>query len=243
MAMTTICTALLFAALFSIAAEAQAPRSIQVGGSDCGWALGCFDFQTWFSRQNVRVGDVLVFKYSGSHNVVQYNTAAAYTACSAVPTSYRLLGNLTAGRGLTGVRVTVTATPMYLGCSVGNGFHCTNGMKFVARPNVARRAFNFFWGNAGPVTYQTKINALGKLRAGDAVVLTYSCCHPIIQYKTLADYRICNTNPATYTLVANAQAKVVSLPVRSAPQYIACQIPDHCKGDAMKFIIPAATLV
>ncbi|CAI5954538.1 unnamed protein product [Closterium sp. NIES-65] len=107
--------------------RAQA-RDIVVGGKN-GWT---YQLNNWKPNPPARVGDVLVFKWVGKHDVWQMNTPLAYRTCNFRPgAAKKLTGQVTGGKYRFVVPATAKGKTLYFGCSVV--YHC-EGMMKVAIP-------------------------------------------------------------------------------------------------------------
>ncbi|CAN7044827.1 hypothetical protein BRARA_B03278 [Brassica rapa] len=97
---------------FAIAAQ-------HVMGGSQGWEESV-DFDSWSSDQSFKVGDQLVFKYSGLHSVVELGSETAYKSCDlGTPVNSLSSGNDVVKLSETGTR--------YFAC--GTPGHCEQGMK------------------------------------------------------------------------------------------------------------------
>ncbi|KAL1210125.1 Uclacyanin 1 [Cardamine amara subsp. amara] len=89
-----------------------------IGGSQ-GWEQSV-DFDSWSSDQSFKVGDQIVFKYSGLHSVVELGSETAFKSCDlGTPVNSLSSGNDVVKLSKTGTR--------YFAC--GTAGHCEQGMK------------------------------------------------------------------------------------------------------------------
>ncbi|XP_010528169.1 PREDICTED: mavicyanin [Tarenaya hassleriana] len=107
-----VCTGLAMAARLASAAQHV------VGGSQ-GWEEST-DFDSWASGLTFKLGDQLVFKYSGLHSVVELGSETAYKSCDlGTPVKSMSSGNDVVKLTKPGAR--------YFAC--GTPGHCDQGMK------------------------------------------------------------------------------------------------------------------
>ncbi|KAF8108178.1 hypothetical protein N665_0114s0067 [Sinapis alba] len=107
---------LVFSGLFAVKTTLAAQHVI--GGSE-GWEQSV-DFDSWSSDKSFKVGDQLVFKYSGLHSVVELGSETAYKSCDlGTPVNSLSSGNDVVKLSKTGTR--------YFAC--GTPGHCQSGMK------------------------------------------------------------------------------------------------------------------
>lgn len=96
-------------------------------GNRAGWDTSA-DLKTWASTQQFSTGDVLVFKYSLVHSLVEVNKAD-YDSCSAAsPIESYSDGNTAIKLSTAGKRYFICATPG----------HCNAGMKLEVDTQLAR---------------------------------------------------------------------------------------------------------
>ncbi|CAH2045240.1 unnamed protein product [Thlaspi arvense] len=116
MKMQTVLVILVFSGLITIKTTFAAQHVM--GGSQ-GWEQSV-DFDSWSSDQSFKVGDQLVFKYSGLHSVVELGSETAYKSCDlGTPVNSLSSGNDVVKLSKTGTR--------YFAC--GTPGHCEQGMK------------------------------------------------------------------------------------------------------------------
>ncbi|CAN6857532.1 hypothetical protein Bca4012_052369 [Brassica carinata] len=116
MKMQAVIAILVFAGLMAVKSTLAAQHVM--GGSQ-GWEESV-DFDSWSSDQSFKVGDQLVFKYSGLHSVVELGSETAYKSCDlGTPVNSLSSGNDVVKLSKTGTR--------YFAC--GTPGHCEQGMK------------------------------------------------------------------------------------------------------------------
>ncbi|KAM7506505.1 hypothetical protein LguiA_016958 [Lonicera macranthoides] len=108
---------MLACAAFLLTREASAAQHM-VGGTQ-GWDEST-DFSSWVSGQTFKVGDQLVFKYSGMHSVVELANESAYKNCDIGSSVDSMNG------GNSVVKLNKAGT-RYFAC--GTMGHCDQGMK------------------------------------------------------------------------------------------------------------------
>ncbi|KAJ4901030.1 Cupredoxin superfamily protein [Raphanus sativus] len=114
--MQAVLIILVFSGLLAVKTTLAAQHVI--GGSQ-GWEQSV-DFDSWTSDKSFKVGDQLVFKYSGLHSVVELGSEAAYKSCDlGTPVNSLSSGNDVVKLSKTGAR--------YFAC--GTPGHCESGMK------------------------------------------------------------------------------------------------------------------
>ncbi|CAN7088681.1 unnamed protein product [Brassica rapa subsp. narinosa] len=114
--MQAVIVILVFAGLMAVKTTLAAQHVM--GGSQ-GWEESV-DFDSWSSDQSFKVGDQLVFKYSGLHSVVELGSETAYKSCDVgTPVNSLSSGNDVVKLSKTGTR--------YFAC--GTPGHCEQGMK------------------------------------------------------------------------------------------------------------------
>ncbi|KAG2283685.1 hypothetical protein Bca52824_054905 [Brassica carinata] len=114
--MQAVIAILVFAGLMAVKSTLAAQHVM--GGSQ-GWEESV-DFDSWSSDQSFKVGDQLVFKYSGLHSVVELGSETAYKSCDlGTPVNSLSSGNDVVKLSKTGTR--------YFAC--GTPGHCEQGMK------------------------------------------------------------------------------------------------------------------
>ncbi|XP_010425458.1 PREDICTED: mavicyanin-like [Camelina sativa] len=114
--MQAVLVILVFSGLVAVQTTLAAQHVI--GGSQ-GWEQSV-DFDSWASDQSFKVGDQLVFKYSGLHSVVELGSETAYKSCDVgTPVNSLSSGNDVVKLSKTGTR--------YFAC--GTVGHCEQGMK------------------------------------------------------------------------------------------------------------------
>ncbi|KAK9269847.1 hypothetical protein L1049_025420 [Liquidambar formosana] len=120
----------------SMVAVSQAD-TVVVGGSE-GWRLG-FNYTNWaLQHGRFYINDKLVFKYdppsnnTSPHDVYLLPNLWSYLTCDLKKAT--LLANATQGGGDGFEYVLNKWRLYYFACSVGNGSHCKDGMKFFAMP-------------------------------------------------------------------------------------------------------------
>ncbi|CAF1920301.1 hypothetical protein HID58_049199 [Brassica napus] len=116
MKMQAVIAILVFAGLMAVKSTLAAQHVM--GGSQ-GWEESV-DFDSWSSDQSFKVGDQLVFKYSGLHSVVELGSETAYKSCDLGTT----VNSLSSGNDV--VKLSKTGT-RYFAC--GTPGHCEQGMK------------------------------------------------------------------------------------------------------------------
>ncbi|XP_013615984.1 PREDICTED: mavicyanin-like [Brassica oleracea var. oleracea] len=114
--MQAVIAILAFAGLMAVKSTLAAQHVM--GGSQ-GWEESV-DFDSWSSDQSFKVGDQLVFKYSGLHSVVELGSETAYKSCDLGTT----VNSLSSGNDV--VKLSKTGT-RYFAC--GTPGHCEQGMK------------------------------------------------------------------------------------------------------------------
>ncbi|KAF2597232.1 hypothetical protein F2Q68_00011661 [Brassica cretica] len=114
--MQAVIAILVFTGLMAVKSTLAAQHVM--GGSQ-GWEESV-DFDSWSSDQSFKVGDQLVFKYSGLHSVVELGSETAYKSCDlGTPVNSLSSGNDVVKMSKTGTR--------YFAC--GTPGHCEQGMK------------------------------------------------------------------------------------------------------------------
>ncbi|KAJ4888267.1 Cupredoxin superfamily protein [Raphanus sativus] len=114
--MQAVLTVLVLSGLMTVKTTLAAQHVM--GGSQ-GWEESV-DFDSWSSDQSFKVGDQLVFKYSGLHSVVELGSETAYKSCDVgTPVNSLSSGNDVVKLSKTGTR--------YFAC--GTPGHCEQGMK------------------------------------------------------------------------------------------------------------------
>ncbi|CAI5479992.1 unnamed protein product [Closterium sp. Yama58-4] len=97
-------------------------REIVVGGSKK-WTFG---ISTWKPKSTAKAGDVLVFKWSGFHDVWQMSTVAAYKACDFQAAEQKAPAATGTTYSFT-VPSTAAGSILYFACGVPG--HCAGKMK------------------------------------------------------------------------------------------------------------------